>query len=168
MPGLSQETEEIQNPGLGAMAIWRFATGYAVSSQENRPTPMPLLFLTLPLLYHEETFEILASTRRGSGLRGFAGKFSDSEHKKTDILLQLHERCVRMRSLSLDALRLAFAANLLAVDVARGAVLPLTRTAPRAGIPSSIQAMLQNGEKLGIWCASLSLHEISIILKVAF
>lgn len=168
MPGLSQETEEIQNPGLGALAVWRFAAGYALASQENRPTPLPLLFLALPLLYHEETFEVLASTRRGSGLRGFAGKFSDSEHKKTDILLQLHERCLRMRPLSLDALRLAFAAKLLAVDVTRAAVLPLTRTAPKAGVPISIQALLQNAEKLGAWCADLSLHEISLILKVTF
>jgi hypothetical protein len=168
VPALSQEAEEIQNPGLGAMAVWRFATGYAPASQENRPTPVPLLFLVLPLLYHEETFEVLSSTRRGSGLRGFAGKFSDSQHRKADILLELHGRCVRMRLLSLDALRVALATKLLALDLERAAVFPLTRTSPRAGVPTSIQLMLQNAEKLGAWCAELSLHEISLILKVSF
>lgn len=168
MPALSQEAEEVQNPGLGAMAVWRFATGYALASQENKPTPIPLLFLVLPLLYHEESLEVLSSTRRGSGLRGFAGKFSDSQHRKTDILLELHERCVRMRTLSLDALRVALATKLLALDVERAVAFPLTRTSPKAGVPNSIQLMLQNAEKLGAWCAELSLHEVSLILKVSF
>ena len=168
MPALSQETEDVQNPGLGALAVWRFANGYALASQEHRPTPIPLLFLVLPLLYHEGTLEILSSTRRGGGLRNFAGKFSDSQHRKADLLLDLHERCVRMRPLSLDALRLALATKLLAIDIEKAVALPLTKTAPKAGVPHAIQLMLQNAEKFGAWCAVLSLHEVSLILKVTF
>ena len=168
MPKLSQETEEIQNPGLGALALWRFAAGYARASGEHAPTPLPLLFLVLPLLYHEETYDILAHTREVSGLRAFGGKFQDSKHKKADVLLGIHDRSLRLRPLSLDALRLALTARLLALDTAQAAAFPLTRTTPKAGIPSSVQKMLQNAEKCGAWCGALSLHEVSLILKVTF
>lgn len=168
MPKLSQETEEIQNPGLGALALWRFAAGYARASGDYAPAPLPLLFLVLPLIYHEETYEVLAHTQEASGLRAFGGKFQDSKHKKTDVLLGLHDRCLRLRLLSLDALRLALAARLLALDTSRAAAFPLTQTTPKAGIPSSVQTMLKNAEKFGAWCAALSLHEVSLILKVAF
>lgn len=168
MAKLSQETEEVQNPSLGALALWRFAAGYSRASSEHAPTPFPLLFVVLPLLYHEETYEILGSTRATSGLRAFSGKFLDSHHKKSDVLLGLHERCLRMRALSLEALRFALAAHLLALDVNRAAALPLTQTTPKAGIPASIQAMLKNADKVGAWCSVLSLHEVSLILKVTF
>jgi hypothetical protein len=165
---LNLEADEIQNPALGALALWRFTAGYAKASRDESPTPIPLLFLVLAVLYHEETFAVLSSTQRPSGLRGFAGKFSDSQHREADILLQLHERCLRLRSLSLDSLRLALAGNLVALNAEAGVAIPLTITSPRAGLPHSAQDWLKQCEKLGAWCGVLSLHEIAIILRVDF
>jgi hypothetical protein len=44
----------------------------------------------------------------------------------------------------------------------------LTSTPIRLGIPVTVRPILIGAEKLGQWCSSLSLYEISIILKMRF
>ncbi len=89
---LSQETQYVQNPALGAMLLWRFAVGYERGSRTASPTPIPLLFLVLPVTLHEETVQFVTSTREASALRAFAGKFSESRTSKSDLLLAIHRR----------------------------------------------------------------------------
>lgn len=54
MTVLNRETKLIQNPALGSVLLWRFTTGYAEGSEVNSPTPLPLLFLVLPIALHQE------------------------------------------------------------------------------------------------------------------
>ena len=72
---LGKEAENIQNAGLGAALLWRFTIGYAAGSGINQPSPLPLIFLPLPIAFHEETAAFLKSTHKASGLRAFADKF---------------------------------------------------------------------------------------------
>jgi ABC-3C biological conflict system middle component len=168
MGSLSQETQRVQNPALGAMLLWRFTHGYEQGSKSKDHTPIPLLFLVLPIMLYEETFRFVKSTRRPSGLRSFAGKFSESSSSKNDIVLGINERAIKLRNLSMAALRLAIASRLIAIAADEGAVFSLSSTQPRTHIPAEIRLMLVNAEKLGHWCAQVSLHEISIILKIRF
>lgn len=168
MPKLSQETEYVQNPALGAMALWRFTVGYEKGSGENSPTPIPLLFIVLPVVMHEETAWFVTSTQKKSGLRKFAGKFSESKFRKSDILLSIHNRCVRLRRLTMDSLAIAISSKLMSLDCKDGLVVSLSSSAPKSGIPLTIEPLLRAAERLGIWCATVSLHEVSVILKVGF
>lgn len=47
-------------------------------------------------------------------------------------------------------------------------VIPLSKTKANSEIPDEIKTMMNNAEKLGAWCATLTLHEIATTLKVRF
>jgi hypothetical protein len=165
---LSKEVEYVQNPALGGMLLWSFSVGYEERSESRSAAPMPLLFLVLPIIFHEATFNFVRSTRESSGLRAFAAKFSTSSESKSDLILAIHSRALHMRGLTMEALAFAVVSNLLTLDPINGRVIPLSQTPLKAGIPQSIRSMFDGAKKLGSWCSKLSLYEISIILKVGF
>lgn len=165
---LSRETERVQNPALGSMILWRFAVGYQRGSGEDSPTPIPLLFIVLPIILHEETARLVKSTQERSGLRSFAGKFSSSAISKSDLLFAIHRRALDMRQLTTESLAIALSSGLISIYDDTGCAVPLSSSPVRAGIPSSVSKMLKSAEKIGVWCSQISLHEISVILKVGF
>lgn len=164
---LAQEVRNVQNPGLGAMLLWRFAIGYSSSNRTSEPAPLPVLFLVLPILLHERTRDHLRSTRGASGLRAFTSKFGEASNAQQDLLVAVHDRALRLRSLSLESLSIAHATKLISIR-SDGHVIALTRTAPRVGVPQSVQQLMKDAEKLGNWCGELTLHEVGVALKVAF
>lgn len=166
MNTLAREVRNIQNPALGAGLLWRFVCGYVASNPTREPAPLPLLFLVLPIILHEQTEEFVKSTQKSSGLRAFVAKFGYASNSKQDLLLAIHDRVLAFRQLSLDSLRLALATRLVYLDVAT--VIPLSETKAEAGIPPDIKRLMKSAEKLGIWCGSLTMHEIVTILKVRF
>jgi Family of unknown function (DUF6521) len=165
---LSEEVRQVQNPALGALLEWRFAFGYSKSRLDASACPLPLLFLVLPLLLHEETYRHIVSTRSTTGLRGFAAKFGTSSSNEGDILLALHDRVRSMRPLSFESLQIAYVSRLLAIDILYGTVFSLTSTFPKSQLSESILPLTRNAEKVGTWCAALTLPEIASILKVRF
>lgn len=168
MPKLNHETRNVQNPALGAMLLWRFVVGYEHGSGTDRSTPIPLLFLVLPMLLHEETTKFITSTRESSGLRAFAGKFSESRKSKKDLLLAITKRALDVRKLTMESLALAVSSGLLSIDCDHGEAFSLSSSQVKAGIPVAVKSMLRAVEKLGVWCSTISLHEVSVILKVGF
>jgi hypothetical protein len=161
---LARETQNVQNPALGAAVLWRFCCGFVDSHPESDVPRLPLLFLVLPVIFHQATAELLRRTRLTSGLRAYAAKFGDSAVSKQDLLLQIHERAGRWRRLSLQSIELASAARLVSLSDT-GEVIPLSRTSARA-LPDEVKQLLADAEKLGKWCGQLTLHEITTTLKV--
>src|SRR5271167_1985510 len=92
------ESEIIQNPALGAFALWKFGLGFQAA--DSRPAPLPLFFLILPLLMHRQTSEVIESTRKASGLSLFAAKLSEDREN----LIAVHERALILRKLAWDSL----------------------------------------------------------------
>jgi hypothetical protein len=161
---LAREAQNIQNPALGAAVLWRFCCGYAGAHPEGDMPRLPLLFLVLPIVLHQATAELLRRTRPSSGLRAFTAKFGDAQISKQDLLLQVHERAVRWRTLSLQSIELATAGHLIHLSD-DGEVIPLSRTKAR-GLPEEVKQLLADAEKLGAWCGQLTLHEVTTTLKV--
>lgn len=164
---LAREAQNIQNPALGAAVLWRFCCGYVEAHPEGdlpRLPRLPLLFLVLPIVLHQATAELLRRTRPSSGLRAFAAKFGDSQVSMQDLLLQIHERAVRWRALSLQSIELAAAGHLVQLSDG-GEVIPLSRTKAR-GLSDEVKQLLADAEKLGAWCGLLTLHEVTTTLKV--
>lgn len=157
------EVQAMQNPALGAALLWRFACGYCPERTATGGVPLPLLFTVLPITLHARTCEEVSRTFAASGLRKFEEKFR--EH--IDLLLAIHQRAVTMRSLSLRSLRIALAAGLLTILTDSATVWPRTYTRIR-DVPSSVTELIKAAERLGTWCASLSLFEVSGILRVEF
>ena len=160
---LAREVEAVQNPGLGAVILWRFAIGYASTRRAPQSTPIPVLFLPLPIVFHEETFYLLTKTR--AGLRGFAGKFSEATVSASDVLLSLERRARTLRPLSLVSLRFAVSSRLLFIDRTTAEVTALSRTVP-ANIPESVRPLLRQAEKLGRWAGEVTLFELTNLLRV--
>ncbi|MCA1050987.1 DUF6521 family protein [Priestia aryabhattai] len=164
---LSKEIQIIQNPALGAMILKCFTEGY-ISSEKEDSLPFPLLFIVLPMVFHNDTLSYLNSTRRPSGLRALVNKMSDSKESKRDIVLDIHERADKMKKLTLDALRIALATELLELDSKQAKVKVSHKRIDKSAIIKSNSKMFKSSEKLGFWCSQLNMQEISMILKVGF
>lgn len=162
---LAREAELVQNPALGAVLIWRFACGYRDKSPTSAGAPVLLAFIVLPLLLHTDTFASLRSTQKG--LRAFAAKFVEAGEPRGDMVLAIHDRTARWRAASLAALGIGVRARLVTILRGSALLVPLSEAEP-SGVPASIRPLLKAADKLGGWCASLSLFEVASILKVSF
>lgn len=162
---LSREATVVQNPALGAVMLWRFACGFCEKHETKNCPPLPLAFLVLPIVLHSDSFADLAKTR--IGLRAFADKFTDSANPRADLVLAIHDRTAAWRGLSLAALQIGVRTQLVTIVTDDGTIMPLSAAKP-SGVPDSVRPLLNNAEKLGGWFASLSIFEVSSILKVRF
>jgi hypothetical protein len=63
---LNKEVRAIQNPALGSVLIWRAASSYQKCHQTGAFMPLPLPFLILPIILHEETSALVTGTRVAS------------------------------------------------------------------------------------------------------
>lgn len=161
---LAREVQNVQNPALGAVLLWRFCCGYVESHRISAPPPLPLLFFVLPIVLHQATSEFLKRTYKSSGLRVFAAKFGDASVSKQDLLIQIHDRSIRWRKLSLQSIELA-AAGKLVKFTEDGSITPLSRTKAR-GLSDEVKHLMALAEKLGAWFGELTVHEIVTTLKV--
>jgi len=168
MGALTEEVRQVQNAALGSIMQWQFVVGYSSTSPYESGCPVPLIFVVLPTLLHGETLEYVVSTTKGSGLRTFVAKFSQSRNNDADALLGLHERTDVLRQLSLQSLRVAMRAQLLTVDLRTGYAHELTRTMPKTGISERARALARQAAKFGNWCGDLTLAEVSSLLRVRF
>ena len=161
---LAREAQNVQNPALGAALVWRFCCGYVETQRVSAPPPLSLLFLVLPIVLHQATSEFVKRTYKSTGLRAFAAKFGDSSVSKQDLLIQIHDRSIRWRKLSLHSVELAVAGRLLKLTD-NGDIIPLSRTKAR-GLPDDVKQLMDLAEKLGAWFGELTVHEIVTTLKV--
>ena len=167
MTVLSSEVRAVQNPALGALLLWRAMVGFERGNGKGAPTPIPILFLVLPILLHEETEKLVSNTFRSSGLRKFAEKFRGVQ-AKTDLMLAVQGRAIRMRQLTLQSIAAAVGSGLIALDTTTGLAFALSMTPPKAGIAESVQDLAGAAEKLGQWFGELTIQEIGLILRVSF
>jgi len=162
----ANEARITQNPALGAVLLWRFTCSYQKSHKNRAAVPFPLAFTVLPIILHKPLFDVLASTQKDSGLRKFTEKFSGTREARQDVLLSIHERCLKWSDVTWDSLRIGFATKLF-ILTPDALIVPLTETDPHS-VPTNTAAMLRGAEKLGSWYAALSIHEISTLLKIRF
>lgn len=164
---LAQEVRNIQNPAIGAGLLWRFVCGYTEGHQHKAPAPLPILFVVLPIVFHEDVAAFVRGTQKASGLRAFTAKFGETKASKQDLLLGIHERAGILKRLTLDSLRLALVTRLLFLNT-DGTVIPLSHSPASAGLPEEARQLMRDSEKLGFWCSQVSFHETATTLKVRF
>lgn len=167
MTTLGLESRLVQNPALGAVVLWRFAHKYSELHARRAAAPFCLSALILPMVWHAETAENIASTREASGLRAFADKFSDTRDSKLDTLLALHHRAARWKEKTMNSLRVAMGCGLLRFDASGGLLAGDVAWQP-VNQAQAARNQTNHAEKLGAWFAALSLLEIAAILRVRF
>ena len=166
MSRLAQEVRATQNPALGAAVMWRLAVGYHTAHRERQFVPLPISFVAIPVIFHQPLLSLIDRTRVASGLRQFVMKLGDTSEARQDLLFAIQDRADRWRDVSLESLRFALVGRLVRLEL-DGRLIPLTLTEPSA-LPTDAKRLLRNAEKLGAWCAGLSLHEIGNLLHLRF
>jgi hypothetical protein len=158
------ELETIQNPALGAYALWQFTLGY--HEEAGLSAPLPLAFLVLPLVLHRPTLEMIGSTRKASGLLVFAAKLADEREN----LFAVHERALLLRRLSLQSVGVGVTARLLKVEYETAGLraYPLELGEKKPVPPERLKAFASAPEKLGYWFYKAGLTQVAAALRVDF
>jgi hypothetical protein len=154
----------IQNPALGAYALWQFGLGF--QAEESRAPVLPLSFLVLPLLLHRPTLDKISSTRKRSGLSVFAAKLGEEREN----LIAVHDRALMLRGLTLQSLAFAVNAGLITVKydeaTARSNSLHARLKSPL--VPERIRGFSGAADKLGAWFSRAGLSQVASTLRVAY
>ena len=158
------EPDIVQNPAVGAYALWQFGLGY--QSEATGAVNMPLVFLVLPVLLHKRTLAAVSSTQKGSGLALFAAKFA----RDNEDLLGIHTRALILRTLTLRSICFAVNAGLATIDYSAATLyantLPTKVKKPQ--LPERLKEFSLGAEKLGCWFARMSVPQIATTLRVEF
>lgn len=160
---MNKEIYQVQNPAIGATILWRFICGY--KSKNCDPTPFPLLFIVLPIIFRDDLCSIIKSTQNGKGLSKVSEKLF--AEKRNDELYSINNSAIALRSLTLASFNIGISTCLFNMNFETAMVYPLVET-NKKGLPVSIKKLLDSAEKLGIWCSELTLVEICEWLKVRF
>jgi hypothetical protein len=164
MPSLDAEVLMIQNPAFGAAILAGFVQGFYEADKSKQGTPLPYLYLILPMVLHADFYRLLKSTK--PSLRHLAEKFVSVEYAGTDLLLSLGRRASQMRKLTSESLSVMLLTRLARLDNSKARLTPrkTEQFSQRPDIPEQVEEAI----KLGKWFADLSPFEIGSILKVAF
>ena len=145
MAVLKNEISLINNSALGAYLLWNYALMYQNKHRVKDPTPWVLIFLVLPMLFHQPTLDFLDRTNRGTGLAKFSEKFLSTKFKKSNLLLYIHVRALGMREISLYSLKVAVRTNLLTIEPDTGRVVAVD--ADQISRPRSVPVVVHKIKK---------------------
>jgi hypothetical protein len=158
------ESALVQNPSLGAYALWRF--GLAYQARQGLQPIVPFAFVVLPLVLHTPTLEIVLATQKASGMALFAGKLGE----KRENLMAVHDRARMLRRLTLESIIIGEQTRLLSIDPRHGT---MRANALDDGIkipilPERIKRLSPACEKLGHWFAGVADHQVARLLELEF
>lgn len=164
MSSLTLEHVVIQNPVLGASALWSFCKEYVEYGGEAGAS-LPKVMLVLPIVLHKQSAQYIRRIQRKSGLiKALA------EHP--DLVLNLQERLERFSTLTLTSLELACLSSLLVVDRTREwpLYLPQRKTMPTALLPvaDDVKAIISASKRLGAWFSQVEVASLSKLLQVQY
>jgi hypothetical protein len=156
------EQHVIQNTGLAAEAIWQAASEAYEASGRTVGVPLPLVFVVLPLVFHQRSAVTLASkTQPGALYKALA-------HNR-EITIGLQGRMEAMADRTLAALSIAFESGLLLVDTDHEQqVIPGRKTAPVAHATEEVKTILSAAKRVGQALAELNVVQLAVHLNIRF
>ncbi len=156
------EQQIVQNPGLGAEALW-----YAVNEayeDKSRTGGMPLFlaFLVLPLTFHRFSANALASKAKPGAL--YKAVASDRE-----LTIGLQQRMEALSERTLQSLSVAFSTGLLVLDGKDSPqLIPGRKTPPVAHATEEVKTLLAAAKRVGQATAELPSIQIVTHLNIRF
>ena len=116
-------------------------------------------------MFREDLCKVIDKTQQASGFSKVTEKLFKGY--SNDHLLSVNNAALSMRELTLQSFNIGIAANLYSMDLNTAYVSPLRQTS-YTRLSGPTKSLLSASEKIGEWCAELSLLEISNLLKVRF
>lgn len=156
------EQQIVQNPGLGAEALW-CAVNEAYE-EKNRAEGMPLFmaFIVLPLAFHKRSANALASKVKPGAL--YKAVATDRE-----ITIGLQERMEAFSERTLQALSIAFSTGLLLLDSEENPqLIPGRKSPPVAHVTEEVKTLLAAAKRIGQATAELPSAQIATHLNIQF
>ena len=158
---LTTEAELVQNPALGALALWAFTVEYFSQTQRRRGPALPLVLPVLPMTLHQETVDSIHN-------RHFDGGLLLALADNRTLTLDLQERMEAMMPQTMLALNLGFATNLLALDRESGELRPKRMTPPVRQVQPEVKRMISAAERLGYWFCTMNTDQLCSYLRIRF
>ena len=139
------EQRVVQNTGLAAEAVWHAVNETYNAKGRAEGVPLPLIFLVLPLTFHQRTAVSLASKTQPGALYKL-----------------LAER-------TFQALSIGFQTNLLHMDSDRmRQLIPGRKTAPVTHVTEEVKIILNAAKRVGQGFAEMSVIQLAVHLRVRF
>lgn len=156
------EQRVVQNTGLAAEAIWQAVNECYETSGRTRGVTFPLIFLVLPLTFHQRTAKSLATkTQPGAIYKALA---DDRE-----ITVGLQERMQALSDRTLQALSIAFHTGLLTMDQEYSReLIPIRRTQPVSHVTEDVKTILNAAKRVGHSFGEMTVVQICAHLNTRF
>lgn len=147
---LQFEQHIVQNPALGATALWHFARAYFDTKDQTEGPDLPATLLVLPMVFHRRTALAISKMKSASGLW-------KALYDNPEIPAGLQLRVESLATISLDALSIAVATSLLELDRAEPwpRYTPVLKSLPRevAAASEDVSRVHAASQRLGWWFA---------------
>ncbi|MGA2851536.1 MAG: three component ABC system middle component [Terracidiphilus sp.] len=156
------EQRVIQNTGLAAETIWHAVNETYNAKGRAEGVPFALVFLVLPLTFHQRTAATLASkTQPGALYKALA--------EDREMTVGLQARMQAMANRTFEALSIGFQTKLLLLDNDQmRQLLPGRKTPPVMHDTEEVKTILNAAKRVGQGFAEMSIVQLAIHLRVRF
>jgi len=155
------EQRVVQNTGLAAEAIWQAVHEAYELRGRTDGVPFPLVFLVLPLTFHQQTASSLASkTQPGALYKALAAN--------REITVDLQRRMQALSDRTFHALSIAFQTGLLAFDHKERQLVPARKSPPVTHVTDEVKVVLAAAKRIGQAFGEMSVVQIITALNVRF
>lgn len=156
------EQKIVQNPGLGAEALWYAVHEAYEGKDRTEGMPLFLAFIVLPLAFHRRSANALASKAKPGALyKAVAGD--------REITLGLQERMQALSERTLQSLSVAFSTGLLLLDHDEAPqLIPGRKSPPVVHVTEEVKTLLAAAKRIGQATAELPPAQIATHLNIQF
>lgn len=156
------EQQIVQNSGLGAEAIWSAVNETYEDNGRAQGMPLLLVFIVLPLVFHNRSAAALASKVKPGAL--FKAVASDRE-----ITLGLQQRMEALSNRTLESLSIGFDTGLLVLDRAEEPqLIPGRKTPPVVHVTEEVRTLLAAAKRVGQAISELPKAQVATHLNIRF
>jgi hypothetical protein len=162
---LLREYEIMQNPALGANALWAFTQGFISRPMEElQHLTLWHLVTVLPLVFHDTSRKMIIKRKQTSGLRSILDRDPSSSIAQNETVFNINNRIKAMENRTLRSLNIAIACKLIILEDGH-----FTSNVPYK-LPKQVsdetKNILKAANKLGVWAGSMTSFEYLTILGV--
>jgi hypothetical protein len=162
---LLHEYEIMQNPALGANALWAFSQGFLSRQPENaKLLTLWHLVSVLPLVYQETSRKMILKRREASGLRSILDRDPKNSISQNEVVFDINSRLQAMKDRTFRSLNIAIACKLIYLEDGYFSSSKPFKLPKNISIET--RDILKAANKLGFWAGGMSDFEYLTVLGV--
>ena len=156
------EQKVIQNTGLATELIWQAANEAYKANGKTGGVAFPLIFLVLPLTFHQRTALALAKKQQSGAI--FKAIAEDRE-----IIVGLQARMEALSARTMEALSIGFHTGMILLDQGHlREILPGRKSAPVSHVTQDVKTAVAAAKRVGFAFAEMTSEQLSNHLNIRF